>query len=223
MTTSQVVKTLEDHYIGNSKATVDFKYLQYTRSHTLGNHLKRLWKSLEVSLKTFMMIQSFSKFSESVSKVFWKKQMDKNYETSFERIAVWPKQLLLEGKLTQPGAESPKPSHGLWGPRLCLRSSFPASPPSSHSTLVRLQSLLYFRHARQVLPLTSPLLAPPTRDTLSPDLLQVIIFDSWASLYHLTWNYNRLNPRSPQLNFFPYHNPFHTHSTFRTQWNWIIY
>ena len=73
MTTSQVVKTLEDHYIGNSKATVDFKYLQYTRSHTLGNHLKRLWKSLEVSLKTFMMIQSFSKFSEIVSKVFLEK------------------------------------------------------------------------------------------------------------------------------------------------------
>lgn len=134
MTTSQVVKTLGDHYIGNSKATVDFKYLQYTRSHTLGNHLKRLWRSLEVSLKTFMMIQSFSKFSEMVSKVFWKKQMDKNYETSFKRRAIWPKQLLLEGKLTQAGAESPNTYRGLWGPTLRLRSSLSchSSPQSLH-------------------------------------------------------------------------------------------
>lgn len=73
MTTSQVVKTLADHYIENSNATVDFKYLQYTRSHTLGNYLKQLWQSLEVNLKTFMMIQSFSKFSEIVSKVFFGK------------------------------------------------------------------------------------------------------------------------------------------------------
>ena len=76
MTTSQVVKTLGDHYIGNINATVDFKYLQYTRSHTLGNHLKQVWKSLEVNLKTFMMIKSFSKFSETVSKVFLEKIND---------------------------------------------------------------------------------------------------------------------------------------------------
>lgn len=123
MTTSQVVKTLGDPYIGNSNATVDFRYLQYTRSHTLGNHLKQSWKSLEVNLKTFMMIQSFSKFSEIVSKVFLKKTDGQNYETSFKRIAIWPKQFLLEGKLTQPGPESQNPYNGLWGPFLCLRSS----------------------------------------------------------------------------------------------------
>ena len=46
------------------------------------------------------MIQSFSKFSEIVSKVFLEKTDGQNYETSFKRIAIWPKQFLLEGKLT---------------------------------------------------------------------------------------------------------------------------
>lgn len=223
MTTSQVVKTLGDHYIGNSKATVDFKYLQYTRSHTLGNHLKRLWKSLEVSLKTFMMIQSFSKFSEIVSKVFLEKTDGQKLWNLLWKNSNLAKTTFTRREVGTSRSWKPKASPRPVGPQATSEIFLPCQSSPSHSTLVRLRSLLYFRHARQVLLLTSRLLAPPTPDTLSPDLLQVIIFDSWASLYHLTWNYNRLDPRSPQLNFFPYRNPFHTHSTFHTQWNWIIY
>lgn len=54
------------------------------------------------------------------------------------------------------------------------------------STLVRLRPLLYFRHARQVLPLTSTLLAPPP-ETLFPQ----ISFKSLSSTHRLlctTWH-----------------------------------
>lgn len=80
------------------------------------------------------MIKSFSKFSETVSKVFLEKTDGQNYETSFKRIAIWPKQFLLEGKLTQPGAESQNPYNGRWGPFLCLRSSlsYHSFPQSLH-------------------------------------------------------------------------------------------
>ena len=120
-----------------------------------------------------------------MSKIFWKKQWTKN-ETSFRRIAILQKQFLLEGRFMQPGAESQHPHNGLQSPILCPPPSLSYSFFPDHSTLVRLRSLLYFRHTRQVLPLTFALLIslclkysfPRFLHVLFCALLQVIIIYS---------------------------------------------